>query len=122
MCGSSVCHVHVKMALDVKGNRRGRCLVCIECREFTAWAKNIRCAYCDCPPTKHELCPILAGGTRGTDSQTFAANENVSHQHTESKLATFEESADHHFQQTSLDDHDLPSFTRGKTTVLISNG
>ena len=45
------------MAFDCKGNKRGRCLVCIECEEFTPWAKNVRCAYCDCPPTKHQHFP-----------------------------------------------------------------
>ena len=44
------------MARDCRGNKRGRCLVCIECKEFESWERNIRCAYCDCPPTKHEYC------------------------------------------------------------------
>ena len=43
-----------KMSFDCRGNKRGRCLDCIDCKEFTPWGKNIRCAYCDCPPTKHE--------------------------------------------------------------------
>ena len=42
------------MSFDCRGNKRGRCLDCIDCKEFTPWGKNIRCAYCDCPPTKHE--------------------------------------------------------------------
>ncbi len=43
-------------AFDSRGNKRGRCLDCLECKEFETWDKNVRCAYCDCPPTKHEYC------------------------------------------------------------------
>ena len=111
-----------KMARDCKGNRRGRCLVCIECREFTPWAKNIRCAYCDCPPTKHESFPIHETTQReGTVTESFTENESgQDHRHDgENKLPNFEDNANQEFQATLINEDDVPSFARGIKLLLF---
>ena len=91
------------MALDCKGNRRGRCLLCNECQLFTPWAKNIRCAYCDCPPTKHEnisLHETISGDA--IDSPTFVAEHGEHQEHSENKLVDLEDRNTHqHFHGTS---------------------
>lgn len=112
-----------KMALDCKGNRRGRCLVCIECREFTNWVKNVRCAYCDCPPTKHEILTEHENATR--EGELFTG-ENVNQQdersQNENKVGNFEVNPSSQFQPTIEDD--VPIFGRGnevQPVILFCN-
>ena len=117
MCGGWFATFMFKMALDCKWNRRGRCLLCNECQVFTPWAKNIRCAYCDCPPTKHENLSIPETTTTGDEisSQTFAGG-TVDQQHQcENKLPDFEEGPQHQFHgEIEVDNTEgMPTFSQG---------
>ena len=111
-----------KMALDCKGNRRGRCLLCSECQVFTPWAKNVRCAYCDCPPTKHENVSINDTASRDdAHPPPFPDETESQHHNSEHKLSDFEDSNEQqHFQETLENDSTdgLPTFSRGRNHLF----
>ena len=76
------------MAPDSRGTNRGRCLTCSDCKEFESWNKSVRCAYCDCPPTKHEcLQSLQAPPVKSEHLQDV-------HEQTQTKIAEAKESSE----------------------------
>ena len=39
--------------MDIRNVCRGRCQMCGDCPNFISVSGQVRCDYCDCPPTKH---------------------------------------------------------------------
>ena len=40
--------------VDIHGVQRSHCNNCSECPQFVSVSGHVLCAYCGCPPTKHE--------------------------------------------------------------------
>lgn len=52
--GSSNSSIKPQDKVDIHGVTRSRCTNCSECPQFVSVAGHVLCAYCGCPPAKHD--------------------------------------------------------------------
>jgi len=51
---SSAASIKPQDKVDIHGVQRSKCSNCTECPQFIAVSGHVLCAYCGCPPVKHE--------------------------------------------------------------------
>ena len=115
------------MSFDCRGNKRGRCLDCIDCKEFTPWGKNIRCAYCDCPPTKHECFvghELTAAVNNASSPSQLGDDEHQDKTHLQqySSISIHPSANENSFTTAPPNDNSIGEYRSAKTSSLALLG